>query len=92
MIGLDNPIHLVFLLVVQASLLAMSGTVSERDVISRRLQDIAVPTWEAGLSRTISVMRRRRYSRLPWERSHEPSPGLRPGPRPDPHSRQFPTS
>ncbi|HET6314852.1 MAG TPA: type II secretion system F family protein [Chloroflexota bacterium] len=57
---------LVFLLVMQAALLATGGGVGEREVIARRLQDIALPTWQTGLPSTISILRRRRYSRLPW--------------------------
>jgi tight adherence protein B len=57
---------LVFLLVVQAALLAGGGGVGEREVISRRLQNIVLPRWQSGLPDTISILRRRRYSRLPW--------------------------
>jgi tight adherence protein B len=57
---------LVFLLVMQAAMLATSGRVGEREVISRRLQDIALPTWESGVPRAISILRRKRYSRFPW--------------------------
>lgn len=57
---------LVFLLVTQAVLLATSGRAGEREVISRRLQDIALPTWESGVPRAISILRSRRYSRFPW--------------------------
>ena len=57
---------LVCLLVMQAARLATGGSVGEREVIARRLEAIALPAWEAGLPRTISVLRRRRYSRLPW--------------------------
>jgi tight adherence protein B len=56
---------LVFLLVVQAVMLASTGKVGERERIAHRLQKYTVPTWESGLQTRLSVLRRRRYSRLP---------------------------
>ena len=57
---------LVFLLVMQAVMLATTGKVGERERIVHRLATYTVPTFEGGLSQRISVLRRRRYSRLPW--------------------------
>jgi tight adherence protein B len=57
---------LVFLLVMQAVMLASTGKVGERERIAHRLVKYTVPTWESGLQARISVLRRRRYSRLPW--------------------------
>ena len=57
---------LVFLLVVQAVMLASTGKVGERERIAHRLVKYTVPTWEGGLQTRISVLRRQRYSRLPW--------------------------
>jgi tight adherence protein B len=56
---------LVFLLVVQAVMLASTGKVGERERIAHRLQKYTLPTWESGLATRLSVLRRRRYSRLP---------------------------
>src|ERR1700681_2649749 len=56
---------LVFLLIVQAVMLATTGKVGERERIAHRLMKYTVPTWEGGLQTRISVLRRRRYSRLP---------------------------
>src|SRR5579859_1329099 len=56
---------LVFLLIVQAVLLASTGKVGERERVAHRLMKYTAPTWEIGLPRRISVLRRRRYSRLP---------------------------
>src|SRR3984893_13290734 len=56
---------LVFLLIVQAVLLASTGTVGEHERVSQRLVKYTLPTWEGGLQSRISVLRRRRYSRLP---------------------------
>jgi tight adherence protein B len=57
---------LVFLLVAQAVMLASTGKVGERERIAHRLVKYTVPTWEGGLLTRISVLRRQRYSRLPW--------------------------
>ena len=57
---------LVFLLVAQAVILATTGRVGEREKIAFRLTKYTLPTWEGGLQTRISVLRRRRYSRLPW--------------------------
>jgi tight adherence protein B len=58
---------LVFLLIAQAILLATStGKVTEKERVAQRLSSYTLPTWEGGLNRSISVLRRRRYSRLPW--------------------------
>src|ERR1700716_3549010 len=57
---------LVFLLIVQAVMLASTGKVGERERIAHRLMKYTLPTWEGGLQTRISVLRRRRYSRLPW--------------------------
>jgi tight adherence protein B len=58
---------LVFLLITQAVMLVSSaGRVSEREKIARRLSAYTLPTWEGRLQTSISVLRRRRYSRLPW--------------------------
>src|ERR1700693_1743163 len=57
---------LVFLLIVQAVMLASTGKIGERERITHRLMRYTVPTWEGGLQTRISVLRRRRYSRLPW--------------------------
>src|SRR5579859_7615549 len=56
----------VFLLIVQAVMMASTGKVGERERIVHRLQKYTVPTWDRGLQTRISVLRRRRYSRLPW--------------------------
>src|SRR5207302_7757575 len=56
---------LVFLLIVQAVMLASTGRIGERERIGHRLVKYTVPTWEGGLPARISVLRRRRYSRLP---------------------------
>src|ERR1700730_5397202 len=56
---------LVFLLIVQGVMLASTGKVGERERVSHRLLKYTVPTWEGGLQSRISVLRRRRYSRLP---------------------------
>jgi tight adherence protein B len=57
---------LVFLLISQAVLLASTGKVGERERIAHRLVKYTLPTWEGGLQTRISVLRRQRYSRLPW--------------------------
>ena len=56
---------LVFLLVVQAIMLATTGKVGERERIAHRLVKYTVPAWDNGLQARISILRRRRYSRLP---------------------------
>ncbi|GAC1327529.1 MAG: type II secretion system F family protein [Chloroflexota bacterium] len=56
---------LVFLLVAQAVLMASSRRVSQRERIAQRLTSYTTPTFEGGLPTSISVLRRRRYSRLP---------------------------
>jgi tight adherence protein B len=58
---------LVFLIVAQAILVMTSnGRMTERDKVAQRLVSYTVPSFEGGLQRSISVLRRRRYSRLPW--------------------------
>ena len=57
---------LVFLLVVQAVLIASTTRVGERQRIAQRLTSYTLPTFQGGLPTSISVLRRRRYSRLPW--------------------------
>jgi tight adherence protein B len=57
---------LVFLMVAQAVILASTGSVGDRELIAQRLRDYTVPTWQGSLPRSISVLRQRRYSRLPW--------------------------
>ena len=58
---------LVFLLITQAIMLVGSaGRVGEREKIAQRLSAYTLPTWEGRLQTSISVLRRRRYSRLPW--------------------------
>src|SRR5258708_33321712 len=69
MMGQDQGIlisALVFLLIVQAVMLASTGKVGERERIAHRLMKYTLPAWEGGLQTRISVLRRRRYSRLPW--------------------------
>jgi tight adherence protein B len=58
---------LVFLLIVQAVLLA-GGTsrMSQRERVAQRLSSYTLPSWEGGLQASIMVLRRRRYSRFPW--------------------------
>jgi tight adherence protein B len=56
---------LVFLLIVQAVMLASTGKVGERELVAHRLMKYTVPNWEGGLQGRLSVLRRRRYSRLP---------------------------
>ena len=58
---------LVFLLITQAVMLVGStGRMGEREKIAERLSAYTLPTWEGRLPASISVLRRRRYSRLPW--------------------------
>jgi tight adherence protein B len=67
---MDQPVLisiLVFLLITQAVLLVGSaGRVGEREKIAERLSAYTLPTWEGRLPARMSVLRRRRYSRLPW--------------------------
>jgi len=56
---------LVFLLIMQAVLLVSTGKIGEHERVSQRLMKYTLPTWEGGLQTRISVLRRRRYSRLP---------------------------
>jgi tight adherence protein B len=56
----------VFVLVAQAFLMVTRTSAgSERDRIAKRLQSYTVPLWESRIERSISVLRRRRYSRFP---------------------------
>jgi len=58
---------LVFLLVTQAVLLAGSSAgMGERERVAERLSTYTLPTWQGRPFTSISVLRRRRYSRLPW--------------------------
>jgi len=58
---------LVFLLVVQAILLITRSTnATEKELVAQRLTQYTVPLWESRMQRSISVLRRRRYSRFPW--------------------------
>ncbi len=57
---------LVFLLVVQAAWSLFGSSNSERVRAMRRLTSYTVPTWDNALQTRYSVLRRRRYSRLPW--------------------------
>jgi tight adherence protein B len=57
---------LVFLLVAQAVLLASSASFGERERAAQRLATYTAPTFKGALPTTISVLRRRRYSRFPW--------------------------
>jgi tight adherence protein B len=57
---------LVFVLVAQAFLvLTRTSAGSERDRVAARLQAYTAPLWESRIERSISVLRRRRYSRFP---------------------------
>jgi tight adherence protein B len=56
---------LVFLLVVQAVLLAGTATYGERERIADRLSSYTLPAFQGNLPATLSVLRRRRYSRFP---------------------------
>lgn len=56
---------LVFLLVAQAVLIASSQRVTRRQRVADRLTAYTAPTFVGGLPTSISVLRRRRYSRLP---------------------------
>jgi tight adherence protein B len=40
--------------------------VGERERVAQRLSSYTLPTWQGGLQTSITVLRRRRYSRLPW--------------------------
>jgi len=55
----------VFLLVVQAVLLATTGSIGERELIAHRLATYTAPAWDTGIAGRLSVLRRRRYSRFP---------------------------
>ncbi len=57
---------LVFALVFQTVWLFSTAPERESDVIGRRLASGGLRAWEAGGYPTFSVLRRRRYSRLPW--------------------------
>ena len=58
---------LVFLLITQAVLLVGGvGRAGERERIAKRLSSYALPTWESRMQTSITVLRRRRYSKLPW--------------------------
>ena len=67
--GVDQSVlvsALVFLLVLQAFLMATrASTASEKDRVAQRLSSYTVPLWESRIERSISVLRRRRYSRFP---------------------------
>jgi tight adherence protein B len=67
---MDQPIlitALVFLLVAQAFLVATrTSAVSTRDRVIQRLNSYTAPLWESRIERSITVLRRRRYSRFPW--------------------------
>jgi tight adherence protein B len=56
---------LVFLLIVQAVLLATTtGAVGEREIVAKRLGSYTTPLW-SGPEGRLSILRRRRYSRFP---------------------------
>lgn len=57
---------LVFLMVAQAVILASTGSVGEREVIAQRLRNYTAPSFQGSMAQSISVLRARRYSRLPW--------------------------
>jgi tight adherence protein B len=57
---------LVFLLVAQSVLIAGTGRIGDRERVSRRLASYTVPSFEGRLPTSISVLRQRRFSRLPW--------------------------
>src|ERR687886_203698 len=58
---------LVFLLITQAAMpLGTAGRIGERQNIPQRRRAYTLPPWEGRLQASISVLRRRRYSRLPW--------------------------
>jgi len=56
---------LVFLLTVQAVILASTGRIGQRERIAHRLATYTAPAWNNSLATRISVLRARRYSRLP---------------------------
>jgi tight adherence protein B len=57
---------LVFMLVSQAFLIATrTSKASEKDRVAQRLNAYTVPLWENRIERSITVLRRRRYSRFP---------------------------
>jgi tight adherence protein B len=57
---------LVFLLVAQAVMLAGTASFGERERVTNRLVSYTAPSFQGALPATISVLRRRRYSRFPW--------------------------
>jgi tight adherence protein B len=57
---------LVFALVFQAVWLFSTAPEREADVIARRLSASPQPAWMGAGAATFTVLRRRRYSRLPW--------------------------
>jgi tight adherence protein B len=57
---------LVFLLVAQAALLVLNNGRVERERVAQRLGSYTAPTFQGSLPTTLSILRRRRYSRLPW--------------------------
>jgi tight adherence protein B len=59
-------VGLVFLLVVQAVLLVSTTPIGEREKVAQRLASYTVPAWQSSLATGVTVLRRRRYSRLPW--------------------------
>ena len=57
---------LVFLLVAQAILIVTrTSSASAKDRVAQRLSAYTAPLWENRIERSISVLRRRRYSRFP---------------------------
>jgi tight adherence protein B len=56
---------LVFLLTVQAVMLAGTASYGERERIADRLSSYTLPAFQGHLPTTLSVLRRRRYSRFP---------------------------
>ena len=58
---------LVFLLIAQAVLLVSRNSyVSQHERVIDRLNSYTVPTWQGSLPQSITVLRRRRYSRAAW--------------------------
>lgn len=56
---------LVFLLISQAVLVAGTSSFGERERVVQRLRSYTVPTFSGTLASSMSVLRRRRYSRFP---------------------------
>lgn len=56
---------LVFLLISQAVLLAGTASFGERERVAQRLTSYTVPTFTGTLASSVTVLRRRRYSRFP---------------------------